>query len=50
MTVKPTNRFERSRLASSWAKDGVDDWVKVPSFDAGAASRRSTSSLDHSLE
>ena len=28
-----------------WAKEGVDDWDKVPSFDAGEAPRRSTSSL-----
>ena len=27
------------------AKEGVDDWYKVPSFDAGEAPRRSTSSL-----
>jgi hypothetical protein len=26
--------------------EGVDDWDKVPSFDAGEAPRRSTSSLD----
>jgi hypothetical protein len=29
-----------------WAREGVDDWDQVPSFDAGEAPRRSTSSLD----
>src|ERR1700689_550801 len=41
----PNNRFERSRAASSVSQGGVDDWDRVPSFDAGEASRRSTSSL-----
>jgi hypothetical protein len=29
-----------------WGREGVDDWDKVPSFDAGEAPRRTTSSLD----
>ena len=42
----PNNRFERSRVASSVSQGGgVDDLDKVPSFDAGATPRRSTSSL-----
>jgi hypothetical protein len=41
----PNNRFERSQVASSLGQGGVDDWDKVPSFDAGEAPRRSTSSL-----
>jgi hypothetical protein len=39
------NRFERSRVASSVAKDGVDDRDKSASLVVGATSRRSTSSL-----
>jgi hypothetical protein len=32
------NRFERSRVASSVGHGGgIDDWDKVPSFDAGEA-------------
>ena len=45
MTLTSNNRFERSRGASSWAKEGVDDWDKVSSFIVGEAPRRSTSSL-----
>jgi hypothetical protein len=41
------NRFERSRgRVFDEPRRGVDDWDKVPSFDAGEAPRRSTSSLD----
>jgi hypothetical protein len=42
----PNNRFERSRgRVFGKPKEGVDVWDKVPSFDAGEAPRRSTSSL-----
>src|SRR5580658_193369 len=42
LTIGWSDRGSRLR----WAKEGVDDWDKVPSFDAGEAPRRSTSSLD----
>jgi uncharacterized protein YuzE len=41
LTIGSSDRGSRLR----WAKEGVDDWDKVPSFDAGRAPRRSTSSL-----
>ena len=46
----PNNRFGRSRVASSVSqRGGVDDWDKVPSFDAGETPRRSASSLEVKL-
>ena len=42
----PNNRFERSRVVSSEAKEGVDDLDKLPSFCVGATPRRSASSLE----
>ena len=42
LTIGWSDRGSRLR----WAKEGVDDWDKVPSVDAGEAPRRSTSSLE----
>src|SRR5271170_1964813 len=42
LTIGSSDRGSRLH----WAKEGVDDWDKVPSFVAGEAPRRSTSSLD----
>jgi hypothetical protein len=36
---------DRGLLRLRWAREGVDDWDKAVSFDAGALTRRSTSSL-----
>lgn len=36
------NRLERSRSRLRCVKERVDDWDKVPWFDAGEAARRST--------
>ena len=46
IAVSSNNRFERSRGASSANQEGLDDVDQLPSFDAGEAPRRSTSSLD----
>ena len=45
LTIGWSDRGARLR----WAKEGVDDWDKVPSADAGKAPRRSTSSLAATL-
>jgi hypothetical protein len=42
LTIGWSDRGSRLRLA----EEGVDDWDQVPSFDAGEAPRRSTSSLE----
>jgi len=43
----PNIRLERSRSrVFGEPRREIDDWNKVPSFDAGEAPRRSTSSLD----
>jgi len=46
LTIGSSDRGSRLR----WAKEGVDDWDKVRSFDAGEAPRRSTSSLGARLK
>jgi len=38
---RPKGRSMR-KPHSRWAKEGIDDWDKVLSFDAGEAPRRST--------
>jgi hypothetical protein len=45
LTIGSSDRGARLRRA----KEGIDDWDKVPSFDAGEAPRRSTSSLDGTM-
>jgi len=37
--------LERSRVSSPVSRGGIDDWDKLPSFDAGEAPRRSISYL-----
>ena len=43
LTIGSSDRGARLR----WAKEGIDDLDKLPSLDAGATPRRSTSSLDY---
>ena len=45
LTIGSSDRGARLRRA----KEGIDDWDKVPSFDAGEAPRRSISSLDETM-
>jgi hypothetical protein len=45
LTIGSSNRGARLRRA----KERIDDWDKVPSFDAGEAPRRSISSLDETM-
>jgi len=48
--TESNKRFERSRAASSWGKEEVDDLDKAAPFDVGEAPRRSTSSLDGMID